>query len=99
MKGINYLTDELKRGEFKSAIVAEIHDSCVMEVAYDELEVINKLAQECLVDRVEEDYPWMDMPLIIDGDVYIRNWGELDGNVNPKTGEGVKEIMELIESR
>ena len=31
---------------------------------------------ECLITRVEKKYPWMIMPLAVDGDVYKNNWAD-----------------------
>lgn len=76
LKGFIGIVNECKKMKLRSGVVAEIHDSCVMEVADDELEIVNKIVYTCMIKTVKEEYPWMKMPLYVEADVYPMNWAE-----------------------
>jgi DNA polymerase-1 len=70
------LQDWLIKNKMKSMIVGQIHDSLLLDVHPDELEVVYFKAREIMTESIKEFAPWLIVPLEIEVDASETNWHE-----------------------
>ena len=64
------LLKELKCQNLKSKIIGQIHDSIVMLVKDEELDILKEIVKSCMIDKVKKKWNWIDVPLVVEADVY-----------------------------
>jgi len=74
LEGIISMTEKMEKQGLKSKFIAEIHDSVVLEVPEEEIEIIKALVRECFIVEVKERHQWITMPLRMSGEIYRDNW-------------------------
>lgn len=78
LEGINGLTGEIVERGMKSKFIAEVHDSIVLEVPYDEVGLMKSLIKKHFILDIKKNHPWITMPLRMTGEVYRDNWSVAD---------------------
>ena len=56
----------LKANEMESKVVAQIHDSIVLNLHPDELETVLKKAKQIMCVDVRKHWPWIITPLVVE---------------------------------
>ena len=76
---------EIEARGLKTRIIGQIHDSLVMDVASDEVNIVMRLARSIMTKRVAEYWKWINVPL------------EVEAELSPKDGNWF-EIQEIVKS-
>lgn len=69
----------LRARKLKTKLIGQIHDAIVLDVPPDELEEVAGLLQEIMIDKLQEYYDWIIVPLAIEMDVAGagESWNEV----------------------
>lgn len=60
------INKELKKNNFKTKIVGQIHDSCIYDLFPDEERDVIKLSEYIATKKIREEFPWINVPLTIE---------------------------------
>lgn len=74
--GLIRLGDWLRKNKMKSVIVAQIHDSIIIDAHKDEWQAVAAKARELLVDSIRQYWPWLIVPLDTELEMAETNWFE-----------------------
>lgn len=64
----------LRERGMRSLIIAEIHDSIVMDVRREELDDVVAGAKGIMTEEIRREWPWLIVPLAVDCKVGEENW-------------------------
>jgi hypothetical protein len=83
---------ELEVRGMSSMIIGQIHDSLVMDVATDELNLVMRLARSIMTRRIAEYWDWINVPLEVEAELSPRDgsWFEIKEIVKSPCGCGSK---------
>lgn len=79
LQSIIDINREIKRRNWKSRIVMEIHDSILSEVADDELDDYIALATEIMTTRLREKWKWIILDLKVEVETSDTSWYDKKG--------------------
>lgn len=66
----------LKKGNYKTKIIGQIHDSIVLDVFKDEWEELKPILKKIMLVDVKEVFPFLVVDLEAEVDYYPKNWNE-----------------------
>lgn len=74
LDGIVMLTEAFIRDKIDAGFVAEIHDSAIIEVRADQVDLVKSMIRQTFIIENKKKHHWMTMPLEMSGEVYKQNW-------------------------
>jgi len=76
LEGVITMTKELEERGMKTGFVGEIHDAIILEVPFEEIEEVKKMVEYHFSIRIKEKHKWVQLPLMLAGEIYRDNWYE-----------------------
>ena len=73
---LNYLEEH----QMESKIIGQVHDSIVMLVKDEEMELLKPVVKQAMTVEVKNKWKWIDVPLVVEADVYKTggSWDECE---------------------
>jgi DNA polymerase I-like protein with 3'-5' exonuclease and polymerase domains len=65
----------LKKRNYQTRIIGQIHDSIVLDVHPPELEAVSKLVKKTTTKALQQEWDWITLPLKVDAEL-----GRVDGS-------------------
>lgn len=77
MHGLNLIQEEIEKRGLKTKIIGEIHDSCVLSMPAEEMEIMKKILVQSMIHGTKNNpmFSWVNMDFKVDLDVYKSSWG------------------------
>lgn len=71
---IEIVNSELRRRRMKARLVAEIHDSMLIDAPIRELQDILHIAKEVMIVRLPKAWSWINVPMETESEICEENW-------------------------
>jgi DNA polymerase I-like protein with 3'-5' exonuclease and polymerase domains len=70
----NMIRRVMKKEQWKTKMIGQIHDAIVFDVCPSELDHVKKVVQDIMCERIRDEFSWIIVPLAVEFSFYNTSW-------------------------